>query len=194
MGRIELELKSVVPDPDQVCTALLAAGARPGFRGMLHDRRYDRAGELAARDEVLRVRTYAVHGGGTSSELGWKGRTARSPEGYKRREELELEVGGSDPGAFLEALGFSPVHGIDRYIEIFELTGAHARIEWYPRMDVLVEVEGDADGIERVIHASGLSRPSFTDEALTSFTARYDAAHPSARSLVSQKGWAGPSR
>lgn len=194
MGRIELELKGVVPDPDRVRAALLAAGARPGFRGMLHDRRYDRAGELTARDEVLRVRTYMAVGGDPHAEIGWKGPTRRSPEGYKQREEREILVSDGMPAPFLEALGFTPAHAIDRYVEIFEFEGAHARLEWYPRMDVLIEVEGDAEGIEQVIHASGLPRASFTDEALTSFTARYDVANPGAPNLVSQEGWAGPRR
>ncbi len=192
MGRIELELKGVVPGPDRVRAALLAAGGRISFRGRLEDRRYDRAGELTARDEVLRVRTYLPLEGAPRAELGWKGPTDRSAEGYKRREERELTVAGSAPAGFLEALGFGVVHAIDRYIEIFEFTEGHARLEWYPRMDVLIEVEGAPAGIEQIIAATGLPRASFTSEALTDFTARYDARHPDAPSRVSQDGWSGP--
>ena len=192
MGRIELELKGVVPEPDRVRTALLAAGGRISFRGRLEDRRYDRAGELTARDEVLRVRTYLPVEGAPRAELGWKGPTERSPEGYKRREERELAVREGGPAGFLEALGFEVVHAIDRYIEVFEFTDAHARLEWYPRMDVLIEVEGAPAGIERVIAASGLPRASFTSEALVDFTARYDRTHPEAPSLVALAGWKGP--
>ena len=192
MGRTELELKGVVPDPVATRRALLAAGARAGFRGLLHDRRYDRDGTFTARDEVVRVRTHVLETGERDGILGWKGRTERSPEGYKRREERELEVGEGDAEGFLQALGLGPVHAIDRYIEMYALGNGHARLEWYPRMDVLIEVEGTPEAIEQIIRATGLPRHSFTDEPLTAFTARYDAAHPQAQSLVAQHDWKGP--
>jgi adenylate cyclase class IV len=192
VGRIELELKGVVPDADQVRTALLAAGGRLAFKGQLQDRRYDRGGELSGRDEVLRVRTYIPLSGTPRAELGWKGPTRFSVEGYKQREERELSVTDGAPSRFIEALGYTVVHAIDRYIEVFEFTDGHARLEWYPRMDVLIEVEGAPTGIERIIAATGLPRTGFSSEALTEFTARYDAAHPGARSLVALEGWSGP--
>ena len=192
MGPIELELKGVVPDPGALRAALRSAGATLTFRGLLVDRRYDRDGVLRARDEVLRTRVYEAAGTTTRAQLGWKGPTARSPEGYKVREERELDVTAGAPAAFLEALGFTPVHAIDRYVEVYHLGSAEARIEWYPRMDVLVEVEGDMPGIERLIAVTGLPRDSFTNESLDAFTARYDAAHPDAPSLVAQPGWEGP--
>ena len=193
MGPLELELKGVVPDPAAVRAALLAAGATLSFRGLLVDRRYDRDGMLRARDEVLRTRAYLAGGAVTRAQLGWKGPTSRSAEGYKVREERELDVTAGAPAQFLEALGFVPVHAIDRYIEVYDLGSAEARLEWYPRMDVLVEIEGDMAGIERLIAATGLPRASFSNEALDAFTARYDAAHPDAPSLVAQSGWQGPS-
>lgn len=192
MGSIELELKGVVPDPAKVRTALLSAGAALTFRGLLADRRYDRDGTLRARDEVLRTRAYVAAGAATRAQLGWKGPTSRSAEGYKVREERELDVTAGEPAAFLEALGFAPVHAIDRWIEVYHLGSAEARLEWYPRMDVLVEVEGDEAGIERLIAVTGLPRDSFTSEALDAFTARYDARHPGAPSLIAQSGWQGP--
>jgi len=192
VGRIELELKGVVPDPARVRAALIAAGGSLSFKGQLQDRRYDRAGELTARDEVLRVRTYLPTEGAPRAELGWKGPTQRSPEGYKRREERELSIHDGAPAGFLQALGFEVIHAIDRYIEVYEFTDGHARLEWYPRMDVLIEVEGVPAGIERIILATGLPRAGFTSEALVEFTARYDAAHPGAPSLVAQDGWQGP--
>lgn len=192
MGRIELELKSVVADPGSVRAALLAAGATLSFRGMLVDRRYDRDGKLTARDEVLRVRSYRAPDGAVRSQLGWKGPTGRSAEGYKRREERELDIADGAPAPFLEALGFAQVHAIDRYIESYELGGGHARMEWYPRMDVLIEVEGESQDIERIIAVTGLPRTGFTDEALTAFTARYDSHHPGSPSLVAREGWEGP--
>lgn len=192
MGRTELELKGVVPDPDATRRALLAAGAQLTFKGALHDVRYDRDGAFILRDEVVRFRTYLPTEGAPRAQLGWKGPTRRSPEGFKEREERELDTSGGDPASFLAALGFAEVHRIDRYIEMYDLAGGVARLEWYPRMDVLIEVEGDAASIEAIIRAIGLPRASFTSEALTSFTARYDGRHPSAPSLVAQAGWKGP--
>ena len=192
MGSIELELKGVVPDPDRFRRAILAAGATPGDRGMLHDRRYDRALELATRDELVRTRTFVPVDGRPAVQLGWKGPALTSPEGYKRREERELDLAAGAPDPFLQALGYTVIHAIDRYIESYHLGEGHARMEWYPRMDVLVEVEGTPAAIERIIAASGLPRVSFTSEALTAFTARYDAAHPGAPSIIAQDGWKGP--
>lgn len=192
MGTIELELKGVVPDPDALRRAFRAAGATLGDHGMLHDRRYDRGTELTARDELIRTRTFLPAGSRAQVQLGWKGPAQVSAEGYKRREERELDLAAGEPAPFLEALGYTVIHAIDRYIETWHVDGGHARIEWYPRMDVLVEVEGTPDAIERMIRISELPRDSFTSEALTAFTARYDSVHPGAPSLVALAGWQGP--
>jgi adenylate cyclase class IV len=193
VGPLELELKGIVPDPAATRAALIYAGATPGFRGMLFDRRFDREGEFTRRDQVVRLRTYRSIDGSVRSQLGWKGPTTRSAEGYKQREERELEVGEGDPASFLAALGLVEVHAIDRYIEMYALAEGHARLEWYPRMDVLMEVEGAPTAIEAIIAATGIARSEFTSDALTAFTARYDLRHPEAPSLVSQPGWEGPS-
>ena len=192
MGRTELELKGVVPDPAATRRALLAAGGRLAFKGFMHDARFDRNGEFTARDEVVRLRTYRPLDGDPHHQLGWKGPTRRSPEGFKEREERELDTSGGGPSSFLHALGFAEVHQIDRYIEMYDLAGGVARLEWYPRMDVLIEVEGAAAAIETIILAIGLPRDGFTSEALTAFTTRYDARHPDAPSLVAQSHWKGP--
>jgi adenylate cyclase class IV len=191
---MELELKGVVPDPAATRRALLAAGATLTFKGLLRDLRFDRNGEFTARDEVVRLRTYVPAGGTPRSQLGWKGPTRLTAEGYKEREERELDTTGGDPASFYGALGLEVVHRIDREIEVYAVAGGTARIEWYPRMDTLIEVEGTPEAIERIIALTGLPRDSFTSEALTSFTTRYDAAHPGAPSLVAQDGWKGPDR
>ena len=72
------------------------------------------------------------------------------------------------------------------------LAGATLRIEWYPRMDVLMEVEGTPAAIEAIIAATGIARAEFTSDALAAFTARYDLRHPGAPSVVAQAGWSGP--
>ncbi|MGH7533583.1 MAG: hypothetical protein ACREL4_09860, partial [Gemmatimonadales bacterium] len=95
MAGDELELKAVVPDVERTRRSLLAAGASLDWRGLMMDRRFDRRGELTARDEALRTRMYEPVGtpGATKrSELTWKGPTGRSPEGYKLRREIELRL------------------------------------------------------------------------------------------------------
>jgi adenylate cyclase class IV len=176
----ELELKTVVPDPVALRGRLVAAGARPAFRGLMEDRRYDRDGVLTARDEVLRVRRFVPAGGAASAELTWKGPTRRSDDGYKLREELSCQVaaGSDSPGRILEALGYTVAEAIDRWVEFYELEGAVLRVEWYPRMDTLLEVEGPPAAIEASIRATALPRDGFSAEALVEFVRRYDARGP----------------
>jgi predicted adenylyl cyclase CyaB len=187
----ELELKAVVPDPEALRVRLRSAGAIAGFRGRMTDRRYDRAGELAARDEVLRIRTYHHPQGFTESVLAWKGATGRSPEGYKLRQEIELAVQ-SEHGAaerLLAAMGYAPVHLIERDVEIYRVEEATVRLERYPEMDSLVEVEGSPEAIERAIEVTGIPRRTFTPEALNEFVRRYEA-RTGGRARLSAEGGA----
>ena len=63
---------------------------------------------------------------------------------------------------------------IDREIAQYELGGATIRFESYPRMDVLVEVEGEPDSIEQAIEALGMSRGQFNSDRLANFVARFE--------------------
>jgi adenylate cyclase class IV len=173
----ELELKAVVSDPPRVRAHLDAAGAVRGFRGLMTDRRYDRHGVLVQADEVLRVRSYLPAAGPARSEISWKGPARRSPEGYKSRAELTSDASPApdEPGLILQALGYHVVHTIDRWVELSSLGGAVLRLEWYPRMDVLLEVEGAPPAIEAAIRGTGLPRAAFTPEALLDFVQRYES-------------------
>jgi adenylate cyclase class IV len=167
----------VVTDPAAIRERLLAAGARAGFRGLMSDARYDRNGELTGRDEVLRLRMFRHEDGVLETILGWKGPTTRTADGYKSRIELEYELHAkSHPAeALLSALGYQRVQVIDRYVEYFHLGTTDLRLEWYPRMDVLLEVEGDGPGIEAGLVAAGVSRASCSPDTLSAFAARYGA-------------------
>ena len=171
----ELELKAVVTDPAGLRAALRAAGGVPRFRGLLRDRRLDRDGILQARDQVLRVRRWIPVEGPERAEIAWKGATSVSPEGMKLREEIELEVqDGSAAARLFEALGYREAQAIDRYVEVFALGGVVVRLEWYPRMDVLVEIEGDVAGIEDAIRTLRLPRAQCLPEALPAFALRFE--------------------
>ena len=169
----EVELKAVVPEPERARAAIEAAGGRLAFEGRLEDRRYDsRARALATMDHVLRLRVYRDATGARGS-LDWKGPT-RYEDGYKVREELS--AGTSDPvmlATMLERLGYVMTREIDRDIAQFEIDGAIVRFERYPRMDVLVEVEGPPAAIERAITALGMDRSAFSTDRLLYFTARF---------------------
>lgn len=177
----ELELKAVVPDAAALRRSLERGGASLAFTGSMADARYDRGDELMPRDEVLRVRTMRAADGTVEWLLAWKGPTRRSPEGYKLRDERECRVvGATSPADVIEALGYAVIHRIEREVEIYDVAGAVARIETYPRMDVLLEVEGSPASIERAIAVTGLPREAFSSEPLAAFVARFEARDGSA--------------
>lgn len=170
---LELELKARLDDPGAVRTALQSAGATCRFAGRLQDRRYDRGGELSGRDHVLRLRQHMPIEGEPSEIVAWKGPT-HVHDGYKARVEHEAVLApGERLGEVVAALGYDVVQVIDRHVEVWHLAGGQARIEWYPEMDVLLEIEGDAPAIERLIHASGLARDAFSAEPLPAFAKAY---------------------
>ena len=81
----------------------------------------------------------------------------------------------------LAGLGYVVTRSIDRDIEQFELGGAMVRFERYPRMDDLVEVEGEPEALERAIEALGIARAEFTAERLQEFCRALRAANGEAR-------------
>jgi adenylate cyclase class IV len=171
----ELEVKARVEDPERLRAALARAGAAIEFRGEMLDRRFDRDGALATRDEVLRLRMFRPADGRPAyGVLGWKGAQTRR-RGYRRRAEAETRV--ADPEAtvtILERLGFAVSLRIDRRVEVYRLRQAVLRLEWYPAMDVLLEVEGEPPDIEQAIAATGLARERFLAESLPYFVADYE--------------------
>ncbi|MGH7653230.1 MAG: CYTH domain-containing protein [Gemmatimonadaceae bacterium] len=170
----EVELKSVVPDPGRTIAALRAAGAALACDGRQSDARYDTPDRaLVARDHVLRLRVFT----GTpapSATLDWKGPTS-VVGGYKVREELSSSTG--DAGVLaqmLDRLGYVVIREIQRDIVQFAWQGATIRVERYPRMDALMEVEGEPAAIEAAIAGAQLARSGFTSERLQDFVARFE--------------------
>lgn len=171
----ETELKGVVPDEADALRRLAAAGARLVFSGRIEDRRFDTPGRaLLSRDEVLRIRV-SRNGGGASAQVDFKGPTTYGG-GYKHRDELSLTVSdGEQATTLLSSLGYVVTREIDRDARVFELDGAHIRFERYPRMDLLVEIEGEPAAIERAIEVLGLPRDTFTTERVSAFVSRFEA-------------------
>jgi predicted adenylyl cyclase CyaB len=189
---LEVELKSVVDDVEQRRANVERAGATVVYAGRLEDRRWDTADRaLLAKDHVLRVRTYRSDAG-VRAELDWKGPTRREG-GYKLRDELETKVGDPDAlGEILTALGYEVSIAIDREIVQYDLEGTMIRFERYPRMDDLVEVEGEPADIERAIAAIGLPREGFNTDRLPDFVKRYEE-RTGARAQISDADLTGES-
>ena len=170
----EVELKAVVDDLAERKNKIEAAGATLSFEGKISDRRYDFATrELTGRDEVLRTRCYQ-NSASTTTYLDWKGPTEMR-DGYKMREEITASVEDSHSlEKILEKLGLELTWEIEREISQYQLAGAVIRFETYPRMDVLVEVEGEPDAIEAAIDAIGLPRGMFTSDRLPDFVSAFE--------------------
>jgi adenylate cyclase class 2 len=176
---IEVELKAALGEGElERARARVERAEGPlVFAGRLEDRRFDRVDRaLAIMDHVLRLRVYREPApGSVRATLDWKGPTTYDG-GYKRREELNTDIGDPDEFArILDRMGFVISMAIDRDIWQFELEGAVVRFERYPKMDDLVEVEGSPDAIERAITVLELPRTSFTAERLPDFVRRFEA-------------------
>lgn len=171
----ELEVKTRVESPEALIRSLRAAGAELVFRGAMIDRRFDRDGTFEAVDEVVRLRVYEpADGAAPWGVLGWKGPVGKRGE-YRHRAEAETRVDDPDAAlALLERLGLTLSLRIDRDIEQYRLGDAVLRLERYPGMDTLLEVEGTPAGIERAVVASGLDRADFLPESLPYFVAAYE--------------------
>jgi predicted adenylyl cyclase CyaB len=169
----EVELKAVVDSIPLRIANVERAGGHLVFRGRLEDCRYDTVDrQLRLRDDVLRLRVYRDEKG-ARAELGWKGPT-RYEDGYKVRDEIEARSPDGDAmRLILERMGFVVTREIDRAIAQYDLHGATVRFEQYPRMDDLVEVEGEPAAIERAIAAIGLPREAFTSDRLYEFVRRW---------------------
>jgi hypothetical protein len=65
---------------------------------------------------------------------------------------------------------------------------ATVRMERYPEMDALVEVEGDPNAIESAIGVTGIPRGAFTADALSEFVRRYEARTGASARLSGEAG------
>ena len=170
----EVELKAVVDDLAERRKRIEAAGAALSFEGKIADRRYDFAsGELSSRDQVLRVRRY-IGRPSTQTCLDWKGPT-EFRDVYKVREEITTPVEDFDSlEQIILRLGLVLTSEIDREIAQYQIGGATIRFEVYPRMDTLVEVEGEPAAIEDAIEALGLPRALFSARRLSDFVEDFE--------------------
>lgn len=189
----EVELKAIVPDLRDTRARVEQAGATLEFSGRLEDRRYDTPDRsLAAKDFVLRLRTYRGPTG-DQAHLDWKGPTEKI-DGFKVRDELTTGITNPDAlAAILGHLGYIITREIDREIIQYAFNAAMIRFERYPRMDTLVEIEGDPSAIEQAIVATGLPRDTFTTNRLPDFVRTYES-RTGVRAALCQRELAGDYR
>jgi len=170
----ETELKAVVDDLALRRRLVEEGGGVLEKEGYLQDRRWDTEKEAyRTRDHVLRIRVFNGQPANEAS-LEWKGPT-RAENGYKLREEIGTSIGDAAAlSEMMERLGLQVTRTIDRDIVQFKLRGATVRFESYPRMDILVEVEGTAAQIEAAVGVIGIPRAAYTADSLVEFMARYE--------------------
>ena len=170
----ETELKAVVDDLALRRRLVEEGGGVLEKEGYLQDRRWDTEAEVyRTRDHVLRIRVFNGKPANEAS-LEWKGPT-RAENGYKLREEIGTTIGDASAlSEMMERLGLQVTRTIDRDIAQYKLCGATVRFETYPRMDILVEVEGTAAQIEAAVAVIGLPRDAYTVDSLFEFMARYE--------------------
>src|ERR671937_499355 len=131
----------------------------------------------AVVDDVAERRKSVEKAGGT---LSFEGKISDrrydfSTNELASREEITTPV--DDLVALetiLQKLGLEMVAVIDREIAQYQLGGATIRFEVYPRMDALVEVEGEPAAIESAIDAIGLPRGTFSNRRLADFVLDFE--------------------
>lgn len=169
----EIELRGAISASGADLVALRHANAKLEFDGAIRDEHFDTPGNaLRARDELLRVRLRTQHEV-TVASLDWKGPKERRG-GYKWREEVTTACDPTSTATILKCLGFRIVQRIDRSVSQYQLEGATVRLEHFPRMDDLAEIEGSPESIEAAILTLGWPRSSFVPESISHFVAEYE--------------------
>ena len=92
------------------------------------------------------------------------------------RSELETRVEDAETAvAILENLGYSEaILAIDRLVDVYLKGSVYARIETYPAMDVLMEIEGEPEQMEALFADIGLPREAWKPWPLDEFVRRYE--------------------
>ncbi len=154
----ETEIKLYVPDLHAVEQRLVSAGAiLKAPRVFERNFRYDRAdGSLSANAVVLRLRqdtrvrlTYKEdlpETQGTDALLG----------GVSSRFEAEVEISDFETmDTILRKLGYTPYMVYEKYRTTYLLGDAEITLDELP-VGTFVEIEGDADAIQKAIGSAGL--------------------------------------
>ncbi len=124
---------------------------------------------LTRSDECLRLRSEKV-GGKERLVLAYKG--PKQPDDYKKRAEIEVEVGDAAAmESLLAALGYGKALAFDKRRRLWQLDQCEVALDELPLLGTFVEIEGpDSGAIARVQEILGLSHIPHTRESYASLT------------------------
>jgi adenylate cyclase class 2 len=158
---VEREVKLAFESIEAARRAVIAAGGRLVVsRRLLIDWQFDRP-DRHLRDQGCALR---LRRDGAQAVLTFKGPViADGP--FKSREEHETTVGSAEVAErIVRALGLLPLFRSEKYREEYDLAGAHLAIDEAP-IGVFVEVEGEAEAIDRAAALLGRSPSDYRTES-----------------------------
>jgi predicted adenylyl cyclase CyaB len=161
-GGVEVELKYLQADLEEVRRRLTEAGARLGQpRALETNMVFDDAEEnLRQSRRLLRLRN--------GHELTIK--LPLEDADYKSRQEINLDVGDGDIEGFLSGLGYRARWRYEKWREGWDLEGMWVTLDELPFIGQVVEVEGDRDRIDSIAERLGLAgKPTSTANYQTLF-------------------------
>lgn len=151
--QVEVEVKFLLADPDELRGRLLAAGAEQR-KPRLFERnvRFDTPEEtLRANLQLLRLRQ------DDQVRLTFKGPVANTGSEAKVREEIEVEIGDfSSMSAILQKVGFVAHQVYEKYRETFRLGNVEVVLDELP-FGNFVELEGEETAIRAAAAVLGLA-------------------------------------
>ena len=166
---VEVELKYIGADLDQVRERLREAGARlEGPRSLETNATFDdAAGSLRNSERLLRLRD--------GNEL-----TVKIPvddEKFKSRREITAHVADGNIEEILGALGYRPTWRYEKYREGWDLDGMWVTLDEMPFVGPVVEIEGERDRIDATAEKLGLSGVRTSTGNYRSLYEAYRAEH-----------------
>jgi len=148
---LEIEVKFLLQDPEQVRMRLVQLGARSRGRHFEANLRFDdKRRTLLQRQCLLRLRK------DRRFLLTFKERSPESDAQFKVHRELEVEVADFDQmQQILAALGFEPVQRYEKWRETFRRAGTDFCLDTLP-FGRFLEIEGEKDDIRQAADLLGL--------------------------------------
>ena len=162
-SNVETEIKLAVRSAAHARRLLRAAGFRQIHRRAFESNQlYDWPDNgLRRAGCMIRVRTW-----GTEASVTFKGPSGRSTR-YKSREEIETPVAdAAQMGEILELLGLVPGYRYEKFRAVFAQPGQPgvAAVDETP-IGVYLELEGEADWIDRIAARMGFSPGAYRLES-----------------------------
>ncbi len=167
----EKELRGKIDDLNKFRDQLNIAGAKMSKKGFMQDYYFDNPFlNLKSKNQKLRIRAIDYK----LIQLCWKGPISVDKQ-TKIREEIEVGVKNVEPLIkIFEKLGFQNTRFYERYFETYLLYDVKIRIEQFPIMDILVEIEGEQHLINRAVTHLNISKDVFGPKTLVSFIKEYE--------------------